>query len=129
MIYAVSNALDTTNSATMRGCVERTRALVASARAVQAAGHPHVAFHLAALALEELGRREHGEYRDRDGPSSFSVGALLLAYGPMLSPNTGRCRCRSLLARHEEVVQQELLGMETATMTRLLRALIFGKNG
>lgn len=42
----------------MQACVNHARALLESARAVQAAGHPNVAYHLAVLALEELGRRE-----------------------------------------------------------------------
>jgi len=42
----------------MQACVEHARALLESARAVQATGHPNIAYHLAVLALEELGRRE-----------------------------------------------------------------------
>ena len=42
----------------MKACVIHSRALTESARAVQESSHPNVAFHLAALALEELGRRE-----------------------------------------------------------------------
>ena len=41
-----------------QACVIHARALLASAHAVQAVGHPNVAYHLAVLALEELGRRE-----------------------------------------------------------------------
>jgi AbiV family abortive infection protein len=44
--------------AAMQACVDHARALLVSARAVQAAGHPNIAFHLAALTLEEIGRRE-----------------------------------------------------------------------
>lgn len=39
-------------------CVAHARALLESARAVQASGHPNIAYHLALLALEELGRKE-----------------------------------------------------------------------
>ncbi|HXH51439.1 MAG TPA: AbiV family abortive infection protein [Terriglobia bacterium] len=42
----------------MKACIDHARALLDSARAVQAANHPNVAYHLAALALEEVGRRE-----------------------------------------------------------------------
>jgi AbiV family abortive infection protein len=41
-----------------QACVTHARALVDSARAVQGCGHPNIAYHLAVLALEELGRRE-----------------------------------------------------------------------
>lgn len=44
--------------AAMQACVEHAEALLASARAVRAINHPNIAYHLAALALEELGRRE-----------------------------------------------------------------------
>lgn len=42
----------------MQACVVHARALIESARAVQASGHSNIAYHLAVLALEELGRRE-----------------------------------------------------------------------
>src|SRR5450830_1773887 len=42
----------------MEACIKHAGDLIVSARAVQAVGNPHVAFHLAVLALEELGRRE-----------------------------------------------------------------------
>ena len=42
----------------MQACIEHARALLESARAVQEAGHPNIAYHLAVLTLEELGRRE-----------------------------------------------------------------------
>jgi len=45
-------------SAAMQACVEHAKALLESARAVQDTGHPNIAYHLAELALEELGRRE-----------------------------------------------------------------------
>lgn len=44
--------------AAMQACLEHSRDLLASARAVQVSGHAHIAYHLAALALEEVGRRE-----------------------------------------------------------------------
>ena len=43
--------------AAMRVCIDHAHALLESARAVQAAKHPNVAYHLAALCLEEIGRR------------------------------------------------------------------------
>ncbi|HYE25868.1 MAG TPA: AbiV family abortive infection protein, partial [Clostridia bacterium] len=42
----------------MQACITHARALLESARAVQAAGHHNIAYHLASLALEEIGRRE-----------------------------------------------------------------------
>lgn len=42
----------------MEACIKHAGDLIDSARAVQAVGNPHVAFHLGVLALEELGRRE-----------------------------------------------------------------------
>ena len=39
-------------------CITHARNLIASARAVQAINHPHIAYHLAVIALEELGRGE-----------------------------------------------------------------------
>jgi AbiV family abortive infection protein len=42
----------------MQACVQHGRDLIESARAVHGAGHPNIAFHLAVLALEELGRRD-----------------------------------------------------------------------
>jgi AbiV family abortive infection protein len=43
--------------AAMEACVAHGKALLESARAVQASGHPNIAYHLAALCLEEVGRR------------------------------------------------------------------------
>lgn len=40
-----------------QACVDHARALFESARTVQSIGHPNIAYHLAVLALEELGRR------------------------------------------------------------------------
>ncbi|MBS0296159.1 MAG: AbiV family abortive infection protein [Proteobacteria bacterium] len=42
----------------MSACVEHARACMESAEAVQRAGHSSIAYHLATLALEELGKRE-----------------------------------------------------------------------
>ena len=42
----------------MQACVTHARTLLNSAKAVYKSGHPNIAYHLAALALEELGRRE-----------------------------------------------------------------------
>lgn len=44
--------------ASMDACIKHAGDLINSARAVQAVGNPHIAFHLSVLALEELGRRE-----------------------------------------------------------------------
>ncbi len=50
--------IDDNTIAAMKACIDHAHALLDSARAVQAANHPNVAYHLAALALEEIGRRE-----------------------------------------------------------------------
>lgn len=42
----------------MQACVDHARALLESARAVRVAGHHNIAYHLATLVLEEMGRRE-----------------------------------------------------------------------
>src|ERR1700742_2459632 len=42
----------------MNACIKHAGDLLASARAVITAGHPNIAFHLALLTLEELGRRK-----------------------------------------------------------------------
>jgi AbiV family abortive infection protein len=42
----------------MRACVDHARDLLDVAKVAQATGKPHIAYHLATLALEELGRRE-----------------------------------------------------------------------
>lgn len=44
--------------AAMAACVAHARALLESAKAVLISGHPNIAYHLATLALEEVGR--HG---------------------------------------------------------------------
>ena len=44
--------------AAMEACVKHARDLFDSSKAVEEKGHPNIAYHLAALALEELGRRE-----------------------------------------------------------------------
>jgi len=41
----------------MAACVNHSRSLLVSARAVQGVGHHNIAYHLAALALEEIGKR------------------------------------------------------------------------
>jgi AbiV family abortive infection protein len=53
-----SGALDANTIAAQGACVDHARDLLASARLVQAAGHHNIAYHLATLTLEELGRRE-----------------------------------------------------------------------
>lgn len=50
--------LDPKAIAAMKVCLDHARALLECARAVQGIDHPNVAYHLAALALEEIGRRE-----------------------------------------------------------------------
>ena len=50
--------MDDTSILAMKACIAHSRSLIESARAVQESAHPNVAYHLAALALEELGRRE-----------------------------------------------------------------------
>lgn len=44
--------------AAMQACINHARALLDSANAVQTLDHQNIAYHLAALALEELGRRQ-----------------------------------------------------------------------
>jgi AbiV family abortive infection protein len=44
--------------AVLEACVVNARALLDSAKAVERAGHHNIAFHLATLSLEELGKRE-----------------------------------------------------------------------
>jgi AbiV family abortive infection protein len=50
--------IDNKTVAAMGACIDHARDLLSSARAVQAVGHANVAYHLATLALEEIGRRE-----------------------------------------------------------------------
>jgi AbiV family abortive infection protein len=63
----------------MRICEVHARDLANSARAVQTAGHPNVAYHLAVLSLEELGRREliklQAVATARDDPPSWLMKA------------------------------------------------------
>lgn len=54
----IASSLPPELTAAMSACISHARGLLESADAVQAAGHPNIAYHLAALALEELGRRE-----------------------------------------------------------------------
>ena len=55
---SLSNVSNSDRIAAMQACVDHARALLASARAVLGEGHPNIAYHLAALTLEEIGRRE-----------------------------------------------------------------------
>src|ERR1700704_4101102 len=50
--------LDAKTIAAQQACIDHARDLLSSARAVQAVGHHNIAYHLAALALEERGRGE-----------------------------------------------------------------------
>jgi AbiV family abortive infection protein len=45
-------------------CVVNARALLESAKAVQQTGHHNIAYHLATLSLEELGKREIYQLQD-----------------------------------------------------------------
>jgi AbiV family abortive infection protein len=54
----VGAKIDGKTVAAMQACVVHARALLESALAVEAANHPNIAYHLATLSLEELGRRE-----------------------------------------------------------------------
>lgn len=56
--FARRQELRARDLAAMNACVQHAKALLDSARVVHSAGHPNIAFHLAVLALEELGRRE-----------------------------------------------------------------------
>jgi AbiV family abortive infection protein len=59
----------------LAACVDHARNLVTSAKAVATAGHPHIAYHLATLALEELGRRQllvlEATVVDKEDPPSW----------------------------------------------------------
>lgn len=44
--------------AAQQACIDHARDLLSAASEVSVQGYPHIAYHLAALALEELGRRE-----------------------------------------------------------------------
>jgi AbiV family abortive infection protein len=48
----------------LSACVVNARALVDSAQAVQALGHHNIAYHLATLSLEEMGKRAIYEIQD-----------------------------------------------------------------
>jgi AbiV family abortive infection protein len=50
--------IDSETQAAIHACIDHAGALLASARAVQAAGHSNIAFHLVTLALEEIGREK-----------------------------------------------------------------------
>jgi hypothetical protein len=62
-------------TAALRACVDHARNLIVSAKAVQGAGQPHIAYHLATLALEELGRRQlvvlEATVSDKDDPPAW----------------------------------------------------------
>lgn len=58
MNEAVSATLGDKTLAAMQACVDHARDLLDVARAAQSGSKPHIAYHLATLALEELGRRE-----------------------------------------------------------------------
>jgi AbiV family abortive infection protein len=49
---------DADHIALLEACVVNARALLDSAKAVEQAGHHNIAYHLATLSLEELGKRE-----------------------------------------------------------------------
>src|SRR5713226_2484415 len=53
-----SRSIDPQKRAAMQACIDHARALLDSAKAVQSSGHANIAYHLATLTLEELGRRE-----------------------------------------------------------------------
>ena len=55
---AAQSQNDDTSVLAMKACLTHSRALTDSARAVRMSAHPNIAYHLATLALEELGRRE-----------------------------------------------------------------------
>ncbi|RUX25277.1 MULTISPECIES: AbiV family abortive infection protein [unclassified Mesorhizobium] len=50
--------IDKTILDAMDACLVNARALVESTKAVRASGHQNIAYHLATLALEEIGKRE-----------------------------------------------------------------------
>jgi AbiV family abortive infection protein len=50
--------IDSVSVRAMDACRDHARDLLASAQAVLAIGHHHIAYHLATLALEEIGKRE-----------------------------------------------------------------------
>jgi AbiV family abortive infection protein len=54
----VSRRLDQSIVDAMEACLAHARGLILSAKAVRSAGQPNVAYHLATLALEEIGKRE-----------------------------------------------------------------------
>ena len=58
MSEAVESTLGDQTLAAMNACVDHARDLLDVARTAQSGGKPHIAYHLATLALEELGRRE-----------------------------------------------------------------------
>ena len=55
---------DQDHIALLSACVTNARALLESAKAVERIGHHNIAYHLATLALEELGKREIYQLQD-----------------------------------------------------------------
>jgi len=53
--------------AVLSACVVNARALLDSAKAVAKTGHHNIAYHLATLSLEELGKREILIFPQKDG--------------------------------------------------------------
>jgi len=53
-----TSTMEPARVAAMHECIKHARALLESAKATQAIGHQNIAYHLAILALEEIGRRE-----------------------------------------------------------------------
>lgn len=54
----LSSPIDATLQAALQACVDHAEDLLASARLVAESGRPNIAWHLATLTLEEIGRRE-----------------------------------------------------------------------
>ena len=54
----INGGLDAGFQEAVQARIKHASDLIESARAVHVAGPPHISFHLAVLALEELGRRE-----------------------------------------------------------------------
>jgi AbiV family abortive infection protein len=71
---------DPDHLALLTACVVNARALLESARAVELAGHHNIAYHLATLSLEELGKREIYQLQEAakaiGDPPSWQVSAV-----------------------------------------------------
>ena len=86
-----SARIDDKTIAAMQACIDHARALLESARAVQAAKHPDIAYHLATLALEEIGRRELiGDEQEKHPAYGYYIGGLTF-----LSLNDIHWQCES----------------------------------